>query len=114
MGCYYCWNEIKNILRKEKNKDPLIDDLSYDEGKQAMDMLDKLHNYSYENDIDFKMLYKRILSQLTPRQQEILKLALYEYTNFEIAQKLGISEKTVNIEKKNYKEIILKNYPPLI
>ena len=113
MGCYYCWNEIKNILRKEKNKDPLIDDLSYDEGKQAMDMLDKLHNYSNENEIDYILMFERILPLLTQRQQEILKFERDQYTNFVIALKLRISEQTVKNEKKKYKEKIRKIYPNL-
>ncbi len=105
-------NEIKNILRKEEDNDLLIDDLSDDDNNQVNDMIDKMHNHNYENDMDFKMLYEIILSQLTPRQQEIFKLALYEYTNSAIALKLGISERTVNYEKKKCKEIILKYYPP--
>ena len=44
----------------------------------------------------FKAIYKKLISELTPRQQEVFHLSREEHLSYkEIAIRLSISEKTV-------------------
>ncbi len=81
-------------------------------GKIIYDILENIHFEEIDDKIDWELLFEKVLTYLSERQVKIIKLELEGYKNFEIAQKLNISEKTVNIEKKKYREIIRKKLPP--
>lgn len=66
-----------------------------------------------EDKICWHLLYEQVLKLLSPRQVKIMNLALVGFTNFEIAQKLAISERTVKYDKKKALKIIVKELAPL-
>jgi RNA polymerase sigma factor (sigma-70 family) len=58
-----------------------------------------------------KIAFGEALTLLTERQKEIIRMECDGYTNWEIADRLGISTTTVENEKKKYNETIRKTFP---
>ena len=89
----------------------LLKNTTLDELSKAIDTVSGgEHFYSKEiSDVLYKGLLKRDtisaqkseLEHITPREIEIMKLVCDQFTNFEIAEKLFISRKTVERHKEN-------------
>nr|WP_255785018.1 RNA polymerase sigma-70 factor [Membranihabitans maritimus] len=84
--------KVTNVIRRGKIKDTILEDL-----KERMSMEANISSTEAEMEVmELKQIIREFSVQLPVRCQEVFRLSRFEHlTNKEIAQRLGISEKTV-------------------
>jgi len=103
------FNKLRNKMRfAAAGKRDTRRELSYDVGGADMFVVNRLsQGPSLEETIEFEELMNVIGSQLSPREQELLALRLEGYDQKEIADKFGVSTRTIRRMNDELRERIL-------